>query len=121
MTAPPNRNAANWEGCGASGDLDNNLLPPEDASPLRPKQGISLNAQWRVVQGKLQWHLQHLRGDRWRDRSFCVTKAALLRCIHEYCGEADLTGVLALPDWHPDRQGPPSFRGLLPASEAVSS
>ena len=65
---------------------------------------INLNSQWRVVFDPLQWILQHRHGDRWRNRSFCVSRSSLLRCIREYCCEPiDISEVLKLPDWHPDR------------------
>jgi len=64
---------------------------------------IRLNEEWRVAFDPLQWVLEKYQGNKWRARSFCVTKAALLRCIREYCGAADIGEVLNLPDWHPDR------------------
>jgi hypothetical protein len=64
---------------------------------------IALNGGWRVSEDELQWILQRYRGGRWRDRSFCRTREALLRCIREYCGPVDPIGLLqveALPEWH---------------------
>ena len=62
-----------------------------------------------IAHDPLQWVLQRYQG-RWRDRSFCVTHAGLLRCIlHEHRGQADLPEVTLLPPWHPDRE-------LLPCS-----
>ncbi len=92
-----------------------------------------LNEDWRVVFDPLQWILEKRQGSRWRARSFCVTKAGLLRCIAEYCGEADIAEVLNLPDWHPDRAAaepkPPTLTEtpsvtaspLLPISERASA
>ena len=42
----------------------------------------------------------------WHNRSYCVTREGLLRCIREYCGEVDIAALAtieALPRWHPDR------------------
>jgi hypothetical protein len=70
-----------------------------------------LNESWRVVDDPLQWILQRRKGNPrkknsgWRDRSFCRTRDALLRCVREYCGEVDpsaLATLKALSDWHPD-------------------
>ena len=70
-----------------------------------------LNATWRVIDDPLQWILQRKRGNRrnknsgWKGRSYCRTRAALLRCIREYCGEVAveaLAKVQALPEWHLD-------------------
>jgi hypothetical protein len=64
---------------------------------------LMLNADWRVAFDPLQWILQHRQGQRWRDRAFCVMRDALLRCIADNCGVADITQVLQLPEWHPER------------------
>src|SRR5215510_14795096 len=78
---------------------------------------FSINANWRVVQDKMQWVLQRKQGERWRDRSFCVTREALLRCIREQCGEsADLSAANCLPELHPSRDGHSGLSGLLPPS-----
>jgi len=70
-----------------------------------------LNEKWRVVDGSLQWILQHKKGNPrkkssgWRGRSFCRTREALLRCVREYCGEVDPRGLVklkGLPEFHPD-------------------
>ena len=70
-----------------------------------------LNEKWRVVDGSLQWILQHKKGNPrkkssgWRGRSFCRTREALLRCVREYCGEVDPRGLdklKGLPEFHPD-------------------
>jgi hypothetical protein len=70
-----------------------------------------LNERWRVVDDPLQWILQRKKGNPrkknsgWRDRSFCRTRDALLRCVDGYCGEIDdnsLAKLRSLPDWHPD-------------------
>jgi hypothetical protein len=63
---------------------------------------IELGDGWRVAYDPLQWILQQRQGDRWRGHSFCCTRAALLRCIRDHCGD-DITPVLRLPEWHPDR------------------
>jgi hypothetical protein len=45
----------------------------------------------------------------WRDRSFCTTRDALLRCVREYCGDVDekaLTDLQALPEYHVDAEQP---------------
>lgn len=61
----------------------------------------------------LQWILQRRDGETrerssgWSNRAYCVTRAGLLRCVREYCGEIDVDALAllrALPEWHPDRQ-----------------
>jgi hypothetical protein len=55
-----------------------------------------------------------------------------LRCIRDHCGVADITKVLLLPHWHPDRTvaagaeastpttyTPEAAKGLLPAAKGV--
>ena len=68
-----------------------------------------LNESWRVIDDPLQWILQRKKDNPrkknpgWRDRSFCRTRDALLRCVREYCGEVDpsaLVTLKALSDWH---------------------
>lgn len=89
---------------------------------------------WQVITDRLQWVLQRHQGGRWRDRSFCCTRAALLRCIREYCGDAaDITQVLQFPEWHPGRVAPAEeaaalvglppkpVTALLPASELAEA
>ena len=82
-------------------------------APAHPSNRLvaQLNVNWRVVDDPLQWILQRRKGNPrmknlgWRDRSFCRTRDALLRCVREYCGEVDpsaLAMVKALSDWHPD-------------------
>ena len=88
---------------------------PADLSsrPAHPSNRLvaQLNASWRVIDDQLQWILQRTKGNPrkknagWRDRSFCRTRDALLRCVREYCGEVDpsaLATLKALSDWHPD-------------------
>jgi hypothetical protein len=82
--------------------------PDDPSSPRRPPQqgAIGPSTAWRIVSDELQWLLQHREGNRWNNRSYCCTRAGLLRCVGEYCGEVDaeaLAQVRALPDWHPDR------------------
>ena len=68
-----------------------------------------LNSGWRVMDDPLQWILQrrNSKPDKkhsgWRDRSFCRTREALLRCVREHCGIVDaeaLKRLEALPSWH---------------------
>ena len=68
-----------------------------------------VNDKWRVIDDPLQWILQQRKGNSrqknsgWRSRSFCGTRAALLRCVREYCGEIRfdaLTTLQALPVHH---------------------
>ena len=81
--------------------------------PAHPSNRVvaQLNAKWRVVDDPLQWILQRKKGSPrsrnagWQGRSFCRAREALLRCVHEYCGEVDLDALARLqdlPDWHPD-------------------
>ena len=81
---------------------------------------IELGNGWRVTLGKTQWTLEQWRNPRWRPRSYCCTRSALVRCIAEHCGDdADLTGLLALPEWHPDREASKGLNSLQTTSEAV--
>lgn len=110
-----------------------NSGPVEDNELRRGPQDrpLHLNEHWRVVFDPLQWILQKRQG-RWRDRCFCVTRVALLRCIREYCGAADISEVERFPDWHPDRSAATAVKAptsptipteaasaLLPASKSV--
>jgi hypothetical protein len=87
-----------------------NRVAPRPAHPSN-RLVTQLNERWRVVDDPLQWILQRKKGNPrkknsgWRDRSFCRTRDALLRCVGEYCGEVDdnsLAKLKSLPDWHPD-------------------
>jgi hypothetical protein len=78
---------------------------------------VQLNDRWRVIDDSKQWILQYRRNYRgrsdgsedprsWEGKRFCRTRNALLRDIRENCGEVDPAAVailVALPDWHPDR------------------
>jgi hypothetical protein len=77
---------------------------------------IELGNGWRVAYDPLQWMLQRYQGGRWRDRSFCCTRAGLLRCISEHCGEVDVTEVMRLPEWHPDRVAANAEAPALPVT-----
>jgi len=63
-----------------------------------------LNDCWRIVHDELQWILQKRKGSQWGNRSYCVTREGLHRCIREYCPK----GVVFphFPDRHPDRVRP---------------
>ena len=68
---------------------------------------MALHHDWRVAYDPLQWILQRRNGDRgrWDNRSYCITKAGLLRCIREDCPDTvDISAVEVFPSWHPDRQ-----------------
>ena len=80
---------------------------------------IELGNGWRVALGETQWTLEHWRTPSWRPRSYCSTRDALVRCIMEYCGEANLTQVLALPEWHPHREATDGLSPLQTTSETV--
>jgi hypothetical protein len=90
-------------------------LHPQDRAkrPAHPSNRLvaQLNEKWRVVDDPLQWILQRRKGNPrkknsgWRDRSFCRTQGALLRCVAGHCGEIDANSpakLKSLPDWHPD-------------------
>ena len=63
-----------------------------------------LNANWRVIvcSGGIQWVLQHggrakNHGHmRWRSRSFCRTREALIRVSRQHCGMMDAAAVSIL-------------------------
>jgi hypothetical protein len=92
--------------------------PSPVASPLAhpsDRLTLQLNTNWRVLDDSLQWVLQRRKGNPrkknsgWKDRSFCTTRDALLRCVHEYCGEVEqsaLADLQALPDHHADVEQP---------------
>jgi len=52
---------------------------------------VILNSRWRVVDDPLQWILQVRRATArkndtgYQNRSYCVSRTGLLRCIREYC------------------------------------
>jgi hypothetical protein len=79
--------------------------PPQEEvpAPLHTSKGVlaALNDRWRVWDGDGQWVLEYRSSDaRWAPRSFHREKAALLRSIREYCGEADITALRFMPDYH---------------------
>ena len=94
---------------------------------------LKLSDDWRIVHDPLQWILQRRQGSRWRDRSFCVNRASLIRCIREHVGEAYTEKVRTFPEWHPDRvagatkAAPPTempkegVSALLPVSEGAGA
>ena len=108
-------------------------LPETEIAPCDPffrdHAPIYLNDRWRVTtDDPLQYILQCRKGKdatkpkAWRDRSFCRKRAALLRCIREYCGEVDagaLARVMRLPEWRDGtRQPQVGLRGVeVPKSE----
>jgi hypothetical protein len=95
---------------GASASAASNNLPSPPAHPS-DRLIAQLNENWRLVDDPLQWILQRRKGNPrkknsgWRERSFCRTRAGLLRCVRESCGEVDdnaLAQLHALPEIHPD-------------------
>jgi hypothetical protein len=119
--------------------------------PAHPSNRLvaQLNETWRVVDDPRQWILQRRKGNPrsknsgWKNRSFCQTREALLRCIREYCCSPDegesrciheyrgvssvaLQQVRALPERHDDWGSPDDVAGgddapalTLPADEVV--
>jgi hypothetical protein len=90
-----------------------NSLPCPVAHPSN-RLIAQLNKNWRIVDDPLQWILQRRKGNPrkknsgWQDRSFCTTRAGLLVCIRENCGEVDddaLTQLQVLPEFHPRKPG----------------
>lgn len=94
--------------CAGGEDAPGRYLASQDAenSPLAASKGltIDLNSGWRVAEDELQWILQRRQTLRWRDRSFCRNRDALLRCIREYIDQpvdpAALSKIQALPELH---------------------
>src|SRR5262249_19234027 len=89
---------------------------------------IQLNGAWRVVDHALQWILQRRAGNPrnknsgWENRSYCTSRAALLRCTREYCGEVDVTAsaaLCALTENHSDTEGGDDAHINLRALEKV--
>jgi hypothetical protein len=101
--------------------------------PAHPSYRLvaQLNERWRVVDDPLQWILQRKKGNPrkknsgWRDRSFCRTQGALLRCVAGYCGEIDansLAKLKSLPDWHPDWDSRDQHKNLdVPETDQVQA
>jgi hypothetical protein len=122
--------AKSWvrEGCRAS---ERDQESQERAErPAHPSNQLvaQLNERWRVVDDPLQWKLQRKKGNArkrnsgWRDRSFCRTRDALLRCVREYCGEVEpaaLAKLSALPQYHPDEGV--SLRGIGHAATSAAA
>lgn len=65
-----------------------------------PRVVCQLNDHWRVILCKdgIQWILQKWAGQRWRGRSYCTTKSALLRCIVQHSGEIEKDGQSILDE-----------------------
>ena len=96
----PSQDSNAEQATSVAGDPASPLLHASNGFPIR------LNKRWRVSFHELQWILERHRGGRWLGSAFCVTRQALLRNIHERCGEVDpdaLDEVKNLPAWHPDR------------------
>ena len=72
---------------------------------------VKLNDKWRIDDDPLQWILKRRSGKVWRDRSFCMTRKALLRCIREYCGDVDPAAVAFIETW-PERQAPGTVKHM---------
>ena len=86
---------------------------------------VQLNDRWRVIDDPLQWVVQCRQNNRrrsdgsvdprsWQGKRFCRTRTALQRDIRENYGEVDpavAAIVVALPDWHPDRDKTDVARG----------
>ena len=102
--------------------------------PAHPSNRLiaQLNATWRVVDHPLQWRLQRKKGNPrtknfgWRDRSFCTTLEALLRCVREYSGNVEpaaLAKLTALPQYHAlqnlDVRGTDQARADVPSKTLV--
>jgi hypothetical protein len=92
-----------------AGTASGEVLATLTSRPAHPSNRLlaQLNGQWRVVNDPLQWILQRRKGNPrkknsgWKDRCFCTTRDALLRCVREYCGDIDedaLTDLQALPE-----------------------
>jgi hypothetical protein len=81
-----------------------NPLRREEMAEIKGKQLLYLSENWRVKTDELQWILQCQHGNRWRDRSFCCTREALIRCIREH---AEIDAGLNFPAHHPGRPGKP--------------
>ena len=66
-----------------------------EESDAYPLVVVRLNVRWRVISCRddIQWILQTRSGrtadglPRWKNRSFCRSRAGLVRCCHEYAGE----------------------------------
>ena len=118
MTAPPPENQI-APGVSRSDEVNGEIRQKPFTSPQSETQAPVnkagpwlVNSTWRVAFDERQWLLQVRQGERWRDRSFCVTRRGLLRCIAAYCGPADTGAIAAFPDWHPDRSA--ATKRLLP-------
>jgi hypothetical protein len=79
--------------------------------PAHPSKQLvaQFNERWRVVDDPPQWVLQRRKGNPrsknqgWKNRSYCTTRSALLRCVREYCGgvqPAALDKLNGLPSVH---------------------
>jgi hypothetical protein len=82
---------------------------PSPAAHRSNRLLIPLSPKWRIVQDDIQYLLEQTKGNArskasgWVAKSYCRTRAALLRAIREKCGPVDegaLQQVKALPEWH---------------------
>jgi len=89
------------------------FAPKLETSPAHHSNRVlaELNSNWKVIEGPGQWVLQQRKGRPrcknrgWLGRSYCATRAALLRSIREYCGAVDaasLSVIETLPETHLD-------------------
>ena len=86
-------------------------FPPQvlpESHPHYPH--IQLGPRWRVIECRdgIQWILQGrnqaetVAGSDWRGRSYCRTRAALIRCCEALCGPLpNLSQIEVLPDRFP--------------------
>jgi hypothetical protein len=87
--------------------VPNHLTAPARASLMENADAYHqviarLNKSWRVIvcREDLQWILQRWRAPLWRNRSFCMTTAALRREAQKHGGDIDPAAwetLLALP------------------------
>ena len=62
---------------------------------------VQIDDRRRVIdcQDHIQWIVQLWNGGRWRGRSYCRTREALIRCSN---AKGDSLAIIrALPEWHP--------------------
>ena len=90
---------------------------------------VTLNERWRVVDDPLQFILQYRdreirhSGEKeirraWQGKQYCRTRAALIRCIHEYCGQVDPAALAYIETW-PERHAPGVVRPWQPVAQAA--
>ena len=106
------------QGAGPPISILKSSLTGDDTSATEASRIIAqLSSKWRVIDAPPDWFPQwvlqrrarrpNAKSDGWEGHSYCTSRAALQRCVKEYCEPVNpdaLTAIDALPEKHSSRQ-----------------